>query len=73
MKEQLYSIPVNDAFDADCECPVCFMYNKKLGIAMYIYAIIMAFSRLYLYVHFPTDVLFGIIFGIITGSLTDSP
>ena len=28
MKEQLYSIPVNDAFDADCECPVCFMYNK---------------------------------------------
>lgn len=28
MKEQLYSIPVNDAFDADCECPVCFLYNK---------------------------------------------
>ncbi len=28
MKEQLYSIPVNDAFDADCECPVCFIFNK---------------------------------------------
>lgn len=27
MKEQLYTIPVNDAFDADCECPVCRMYK----------------------------------------------
>lgn len=25
MKEQLYTIPVNDAFDTDCECPVCAM------------------------------------------------
>ena len=25
MKEQLYTIPVNEAFDADCECPVCTM------------------------------------------------
>ncbi|MBP5411075.1 MAG: hypothetical protein J6Y26_04085 [Lachnospiraceae bacterium] len=28
MKEQLYTIPVNDAFDADTECPVCAMYDK---------------------------------------------
>ena len=28
MKEQLYSIPVNDAFNEDCECPVCAMYKK---------------------------------------------
>lgn len=27
MKEQLYTIPVNDAFDADCECPICSMYK----------------------------------------------
>ena len=27
MKEQLYTIPVNDAFDTDCECPVCAMYD----------------------------------------------
>lgn len=25
MKEKLYTIPVNDAFDSGCECPVCFM------------------------------------------------
>jgi len=25
LKEKLYTIPVNDAFNEDCECPVCFM------------------------------------------------
>lgn len=25
MKEQLYTIPVNDIFDKECECPVCAM------------------------------------------------
>lgn len=28
MKEQLYTIPVNDAFAKDCECPICVMYNE---------------------------------------------
>lgn len=27
MAEKIYAIPVNDAFDKDCECPVCLMYN----------------------------------------------
>lgn len=27
MKEQLYTIPVNDAFSADCECPLCIMHK----------------------------------------------
>ena len=27
MKEKIYSIPVNDAFASDCECPVCTMYK----------------------------------------------
>lgn len=25
MKEQLYTIPVNEAFESDCECPLCQM------------------------------------------------
>ena len=28
MKEQLYTIPVNEAFALDCECPVCAMRHK---------------------------------------------
>ena len=28
MAEQLYTIPVNDAFSEDCECPLCSIYKK---------------------------------------------
>lgn len=28
MKEQLYTIPVNDAFNKECECPICAMYQE---------------------------------------------
>jgi len=28
MKEKLYTIPVNEAFDTDCECPLCMMYKS---------------------------------------------
>lgn len=28
MKEKLYAIPVNDAFDEECECPICVMYRE---------------------------------------------
>lgn len=27
MNEQLYTIPVNDAYDKECECPVCSMFE----------------------------------------------
>lgn len=26
--EKIYSIPVTEAFEKDCECPVCAMYNR---------------------------------------------
>ena len=38
-------------------------YYKKLGIAALIFAFLIAFSRLYLYVHYPSDVLAGVILG----------
>ena len=39
------------------------LYNKKIGIPAVVLASLIAFSRLYLYVHFPTDVLGGVILG----------
>ncbi len=39
------------------------LYNKKLGIVAIVIATLIAFSRLYLYVHYPTDVLFGAVLG----------
>ena len=44
-----------------------FRNNRKIGIPALILASLIAFSRLYLYVHYPTDVLFGILFGILAG------
>lgn len=28
MAEQIYTIPVNDAFDSECECPMCQMQRE---------------------------------------------
>lgn len=28
MKETIYTIPVNEAFDTDCECPLCVLHDK---------------------------------------------
>ena len=25
MKEKIYEIPVNEAFEQDCECPICIL------------------------------------------------
>lgn len=46
---------------------VMFYMNRKIGIAAIILASVVAFSRLYLYVHYPTDVLCGCILGIFFG------
>ncbi len=40
---------------------------KKAWIAALILAVLIAFSRLYFYVHYPTDVLGGIAVGILSG------
>ena len=46
-------------------CTVLLFKNKWLGIPATILAFLIAFSRLYLYVHYPTDVIFSIFAGFI--------
>lgn len=41
--------------------------NRKLWKAALVLAVLIAVSRLYLYVHYPTDVLGGIVIGILSG------
>lgn len=41
-----------------------FIRNKKWGIAAIVFALLIALSRLYLYVHYPSDVIAGAILGI---------
>ncbi len=40
------------------------IHNRKLGIPAMVLAVLIAFSRLYLYVHYPTDVIASVILGI---------
>ena len=44
-------------------------WEKKIWIPALVLAVLIAFSRLYLYVHYPTDVLGGMIIGAISGAL----
>ena len=41
--------------------------RSKLWIPSLILAVLIAFSRLYLYVHYPSDVLAGVVIGIMAG------
>lgn len=42
---------------------IIFLHNKKWGTLALILAILIGFSRMYLFVHYPSDVLFGAILG----------
>lgn len=48
-----------------------FLRHKKAGIAAYVVAVLIGFSRLYLFLHFPTDVLFGAGMGVALGFAAD--
>lgn len=44
---------------------VLLIKDKRMGIPATVLAFLIAFSRLYLYVHYPTDVIFSFFFGIL--------
>ena len=48
---------------------VIVMNNKKWGAAALVLACLIAFSRMYLYVHYPSDILGGIVVGVICALL----
>lgn len=46
-----------------------FANKKKLAVPALVLAVLIAFSRMYFYVHYPTDVLGGAILGMVCGWL----
>lgn len=46
---------------------IYFMYGKKAGIPAFILASLISLSRLYVGVHYPTDILAGVIVGVLCG------
>lgn len=63
-----YSFPSAHSMTSFAAAAVLFRTDKRLGAAALIMAALIAFSRLYLYVHFPTDVFAGILMGIALGT-----
>lgn len=60
-----YSFPSGHSINSMAAAMALFLNNKKIGIPALIVATLIGFSRLYLFVHFPTDVLCGFVIAIL--------
>lgn len=60
-----FSFPSGHTLSSVICAVILFLRHRNMGIYALILAVVIAFSRLYLYVHFPSDVLFGAIIGVI--------
>ncbi len=59
-----FSFPSGHSSSSFVGATAVFLHFKKSGIFFLILASMIAFSRLYLYVHYPSDVVVGILIGI---------
>lgn len=62
-----FSFPSGHTGASFAAASALFFNRKRLGILALILAALIGFSRLYLYVHYPTDVLAGALLGIMFG------
>ncbi|WP_342356973.1 phosphatase PAP2 family protein [Clostridium algidicarnis] len=60
-----YSFPSGHTTSSFAVAGVLSKHFKKYAVGFFALASLIAFSRLYLYVHYPTDVLVGIILGLL--------
>lgn len=65
-----FSCPSGHSCSSFAAATVIFCWDKRYGIGAYVIAAAIAFSRLYNYVHFPSDVLCGILLGIVCALFT---
>ncbi|MDE7104513.1 MAG: phosphatase PAP2 family protein [Ruminococcus sp.] len=69
---QDFSFPSGHTMSSFIAATILFHYDKRLGIPSFGVAILIAFSRLYLYVHFPSDIIGGALLGIVIAGMTIS-
>ena len=67
-----FSFPSGHTIASFEAATVLLKNSKKMGIPAMVLAIAIAFSRLYLYVHYPTDVLVSIVLGILLALIGDA-
>ena len=66
-KQHDFSFPSGHTIASFEACAVLMLNDKRMGIPATILAILIAFSRMYLYVHYPTDVIASVILGTLFG------
>lgn len=62
-----YSFPSGHTMASFASASALLLTEKKFGIGACVLAVFIGISRLYFYVHFPTDVLAGVVLGILCG------
>ena len=65
-----FSFPSGHTMCSFASGVVIFYMNRRIGIFALIISSLIGFSRLYLYVHYPSDVFSGMVIGILLGSLS---
>ena len=69
-KPQDYSFPSGHTAAPFASVTALYLAGeKKMWKAALVFAVLIALSRLYLYVHYPTDIIGGVIFGSLSGYL----
>lgn len=64
-KPMSYSFPSGHAASSFAAAGVLSRYLKNYSLGTFAIACLIAFSRIYLFVHYPTDVLAGIVLGLL--------
>ena len=64
-----YSFPSGHTIASFEFATVLFLRERKAGIIALVAAVLISFSRMYLYLHFPSDVFTSVVLGILFGIL----
>ena len=65
-KPSSFSCPSVHTYLAFSSAMAIFHYYKKTGIGVFVFAALVGFSRMYFFIHYPTDVLSGAVLGVVT-------
>ena len=61
-----FSCPSVHTYLAFSSAMAIYHYYKKMGMGVFVFAALVGFSRMYFFVHYPTNVLLGATLGIVT-------
>ncbi len=65
-----FSFPSGHSASSFTAAVMLFLFHKKWGCAALALAVLIAFSRVFLFVHYPTDILAGAILGTVLALIT---